>query len=100
MKGSVPVVVSLNKLIGESSTIEELVDDGERNFVEELDLMKDEIRRVLTEKEYDILCNRYGIDGHDSKTRKHYKDLWSVLYIHLFGREKGINKLRLISINK
>jgi len=97
VKGSVPVVVSLNKLIGESSTIEELVaDEGERDFVEELDMMKDEIRKVLTEKEYDILCHRYGMDGHDSKTQRACAKIYGVSYTSIYLVEKkAINKLKV-----
>jgi RNA polymerase primary sigma factor len=96
VKSSVPVVVSLNKIIGESSTLEELVaDEGERDFMEELDMIRGEMRKVLTEKEYDVLCHRYGIDGFESKTQRACAKIYGVSYTAIYLIEKkAIKKLK------
>ena len=97
LKESVPVVVSLNKLIGESSTLEDIIPyENEPSYNEELDMMKDEMKKVLTEKEYDILCHRYGMDGQETKTQRSCAKIYDVSYTTIYMIEKkAINKLKL-----
>ena len=96
IKDMIPHVTSLNKLVGDNSTLEELiVTEEDRDFYEELESIQGEMRKVLTEKEYDVLCHRYGIDGFDSKTQRECAKVYGVTYAAIYLIEKkAINKLK------
>jgi RNA polymerase primary sigma factor len=96
-KSKIPVVMSLNATYGDKSSLEEmtsyLVMD---NTIDELDVVKDQMKNVLTEREYSVLCHRYGVDGQQAKTQRECAKLYDLSYaaISLIER-KAISKLRV-----
>ena len=95
-KSKIPVVLSLNATYGDNSTLEQMasyltVD----NEIDELDAVKDQMKHVLTEREYSVLCHRYGVDGFLPKTQRECAKIYDISYaaISLIER-KAISKLK------
>ena len=64
LKGSLPYVMSLNNTISDNSTLEDVVSEDYYTELDcELEVVKDQMKEVLTEREYSVMCHRYGLDG-------------------------------------
>ena len=96
LKNSLPYVVSMNSSIGDSSTLEDLIsDDYYRELDCEVEVVIDQMRKVLNEREYSVMCHRYGLDGKDQMTQRECGKVFGVSYamIHLIEK-KSLDKLR------
>ncbi len=96
LKNSLPFVMSLNNSIGDNSTLEDLVSEDYYTELDcELEVVKDQMRDVLTEREYGVMCHRYGLDGFFPKSQRECGKIFGVSYamIHLIEK-KSMNKLR------
>ena len=96
LKNTLPYVVSLNSSIGENSTLEDLVSN---EFYKELDcemeIIQDQMKKVLSEREYSVICDRYGLDGKIPKSQRECGKLYGVSYTMIYLIEKkAIAKLR------
>jgi len=95
-KSKIPVVLSLNSTYGDNSTLEQVTSDLVMdNQIDELDVIKDQMKGVLTEREYSVLCHRYGVDGEVAKTQRECAKIYDISYaaISLIER-KAISKLK------
>ena len=95
-KSKIPVVLSLNATYGDNSTLEEVASYlVTENQIDELGAVKDQMKDVLTEREYSILCHRYGVDGEFAKTQRECAKIYGISYaaISLIER-KAIAKLK------
>ena len=57
-----------------------LIED-DTNILDRIDteILMEQIKELLSEKEFDVLCNRYGLEGREQKTHREYaQDLWSL----------------------
>jgi len=90
LRSSIPHTVSLNKMIGENSSMEDVVPTTEVEMYDEVGMMLDEIRSLLTEKEYDIICKRYGIDGHQQMTQRECAKVYDVSHSAIYLIEKKV----------
>ena len=96
LKNSLPFVTSLNNSIGDNSTLEDLVSEDYYTELDcELEVVKDQMRDVLSEREYGVMCHRYGLDGFFPKSQRECGKIFGVSYamIHLIEK-KSMNKLR------
>ena len=96
LKNSLPYVVSMNSSIGDSSTLEDLIsDDYYRELDCEVEVVIDQMRKVLNEREYSVMCYRYGLDGKEQMTQRECGKVFGVSYamIHLIEK-KSLDKLR------
>ena len=96
LKNSLPFVMSLNNSIGDNSTLEDLVSEDYYTELDcELEVVKDQMRDILTEREYGVMCHRYGLDGFFPKSQRECGKIFGVSYamIHLIEK-KSMNKLR------
>jgi len=96
LKNTLPYVVSLNSCVGESSTLEDLVCDNSFQELDcELEIIQDQMRKVLSEREYNVICDRYGLDGKIAKSQRECGSLYGVSYTMIYLIEKrAIEKLR------
>lgn len=96
LKGSIPSVVSLNSIIGDKTTLEDIVGPEEvDDFGEDIEMVQSHMKNVLTDKEYDVLGHRYGLDGKDAKTQRETAKIYSVTYGAIYLIEKkAIAKLK------
>jgi len=96
LKNTLPYVVSLNNCVGESSTLEDLVCDNSFQELDcELEIIQDQMRKVLSEREYNVICDRYGLDGKIAKSQRECGSLYGVSYTMIYLIEKrAIEKLR------
>lgn len=93
---SLPKVVSMNASIGESSTIEDVIADIKPDNYVEMQIIQDQMRSVLTGREYEILSHRYGLDNNTPKTQREIGKIYEVSYAAIYLIEKkAINKLKL-----
>tara|TARA_E500000318_G_scaffold283_1_gene358 strand:+ start:4559 stop:5242 length:684 start_codon:yes stop_codon:yes gene_type:complete len=96
LKNSLPFVVSLNSPIGDKSTLEDVV--AENYFTEidcEMEVIQDQMKKVLSEREYDVMCHRYGLDGKYQKSQRECGRIFDVSYTMIYLIEKkAVNKLR------
>jgi RNA polymerase sporulation-specific sigma factor len=86
----------MNSSIGDSSTLEDLIsDDYYRELDCEVEVVIDQMRKVLNEREYSVMCYRYGLDGKDQMTQRECGKVFGVSYamIHLIEK-KSLDKLR------
>ena len=96
LKGSLPFVMSLNNVIGENSTLEDVVSEDYYTELDcELEVVKDQMKEVLTEREYSVMCHRYGLDGFFAKSQRECGKIFGVSYamIHLIEK-KAMRKLK------
>ena len=96
LKNSLPFVMSLNRSIGDSSTLEDLVSEDYYTELDcELEIVKEQMKEVLTEREYGVMCHRYGLDGFFAKSQRECGKIFGVSYamIHLIEK-KSMGKLR------
>ena len=96
LKNSLPFVVSMNSSIGDSSTLEDLIsDDYYKELDCELEVVIDQMRKVLTEREFNVMCHRYGLNGKKQLTQRECGKVFGVScdMIHLIEK-KSIEKLR------
>jgi RNA polymerase primary sigma factor len=96
LKNSLPFVTSLNNSIGDNSTLEDLVSEDYYTELDcELEVVKDQMKNVLSEREYGVMCHRYGLDGFFPKSQRECGKIFGVSYamIHLIEK-KSMNKLR------
>jgi len=96
LKNTLPYVVSLNSCVGESSTLEDLVCDNSFQELDcEMEIIQDQMRKVLSEREYNVICDRYGLDGKIAKSQRECGSLYGVSYTMIYLIEKrAIEKLR------
>ena len=61
----------------------------------ELEVVIDQMRKVLTEREYNVMCHRYGLNSKKQLTQRECGKVFGVSYamIHLIEK-KSIEKLR------
>lgn len=97
MKGKIPRVISLNQSIGEGGSIEDIIPQfSNNNEIDELFFIKGEMRRVLSEREYEVLCYRYGLNDYDAKTQRECAEIYGVSYTTIYMIEKkAIDKLKI-----
>ena len=96
LKSSLPYVSSLNSSIGDSSTLEDLVCHPESNEIDcELEIIQDQMRKVLTEREYNVICDRYGLNGKTAKSQRECGKIYGITYAMIYLIEKkAIKKLK------
>ena len=61
----------------------------------ELSVILDQAKEVLTQKEFDVLSHRYGLNGETPKSFRECGKIYDVSYTAIYLIEKkSINKLR------
>lgn len=96
VKDSIPRVMSLNSLIGENTTLEDIVTvEDNSNEQQDMSDFRSEIKSLLTEREYEIICHRYGMENQEAKTQRECAKIYNVSYATIFNIEKkAIKKLK------
>ena len=96
LKSKLPYVISLNTIIGENSTLEDLVSDNNyKEFDCEMEVILDQMLNVLSEREYDVICYRYGLSGKPPMSQRECAKIYNVSYTMIyFIEKKAISKLR------
>jgi len=96
LKETIPNVISINKLVGESSTLEDLVCDNgtcEENL--EFAIIMEQLKDVLNEREMFVIEHRFGINNETPKSHRECAKLCDVTYGTIFNIEKkAIKKLQ------
>ena len=90
-KSKIPVAVSLNKMISDSTSILDLVsDEDDTNILDRIDteILMEQIKELLSEKEFDVLCNRYGLEGREQKTHRECAKIYGVSHTAVYLIEK------------
>jgi len=103
VKDSLPSVLSLNSLVGDNMTLEEVIPISVDNeYEQELNDIRDEVKSILTDKEYEVICHRYGMEDYEQKTQRECAKLYDVSHTSIYTIEKrAINKLKkCMSFNK
>jgi|TARA_Y100000004_G_scaffold88059_1_gene98693 RNA polymerase sigma factor (sigma-70 family) len=97
-KSKIPVAVSLNKMISDSTSILDLVsDEDDTNILDRIDteILMEQIKELLSEKEFDVLCNRYGLEGREQKTHRECAKIYGVSHTAVYLIEKkAFEKIR------
>ncbi len=96
LKNSLPYVVSMNSPIGDSSTLEDLIsDDYHKELDCEVEVVVDQMRKVLNEREFSVMSYRYGLDGKQQLTHRECGEVFGVSYAMIYLIEKkSMAKLR------
>ena len=96
LKSKVPSVVSLNILVGESLSLDNVVVCTENiSFDEELDNVLDVMNEVLTEREHQVLCSRFGLGGEKPLSQRECAKLHNVTHGAIYLIEKkSIKKIK------
>lgn len=96
LKSKVPTVLSLNSLVGESLSLDNVVTYTENiSFDDEMDNVLDVMGKVLDEREYKVLVSRYGIDGEKPLSQRECAKLHNVTHGAIYLIEKkSIKKIK------
>lgn len=74
--------------------VERITMDG---YIEKLDMV---MKKTLTDREYDIIRLRYGLDGDNEKTQREIADKYGISRSYVSRIEKtALNKLRIVLNN-
>ena len=96
LKSKVPSVVSLNTLVGESLSFDSVVTYTENiSFDDEMDNVLDVMGEVLDEREYQVLCSRFGLGGEKPLSQRECAKLHNVTHGAIYLIEKkSIKKIK------
>ena len=96
LKSKVPSVVSLNTLVGESLSFDSVVTYTENiSFDDEMDNVLDVMGEVLDEREYQVLCSRFGLGGEKPLSQRECAKLHNVTHGAIYLIEKkSIRKIK------
>jgi RNA polymerase primary sigma factor len=98
LKSKIPAVTSLSKLIGENLRIEDIIPNQIDEDPEEVlnnEMMLDQIRSLISEKEYLILSYRYGLDGKNALSQRECAKIFNVSHSAIYlSEKKTISKLK------
>jgi RNA polymerase sigma factor (sigma-70 family) len=96
LKSKVPSVVSLNTIVGESLSLDNVVTYTENiSFDDEMDNVLDVMDQVLDEREHQVLCSRFGIGGEKPLSQRECAKLHNVTHGAIYLIEKkSIKKIK------
>ena len=96
LKSKVPSVVSLNTLVGESLSLDNVATYTENiSFDDEMDNVLEVMGEVLNEREREILCSRFGVGGNKPLSQRECAKLHGVTHTAIYMIEKkSINKIK------
>ena len=78
-------------MISDSTSILDLVsDEDDTNILDRIDteILMEQIKELLSEKEFDVLCNRYGLEGREQKTHRECAKIYGVSHTAVYLIEK------------
>ena len=96
LKSKVPSVVSLNTLVGESLSLDNVVTYTENiSFDDEMEHVLVVMDEVLDEREHQVLCSRFGIGGEKPLSQRECAKLHNVTHGAIYLIEKkSIRKIK------
>jgi len=96
LKSKVPSVVSLNTIVGESLSLDNVATYTENiSFDDEMDNVLDVMDQVLDEREHQVLCSRFGIGGEKPLSQRECAKLHNVTHGAIYLIEKkSIKKIK------
>ena len=96
LKAKLPSVVSLNTLVGESLSLDNVVTYTENiSFDDEMDNVLDIMGEILNEREYGIICSRYGVGGNEPLSQRECAKVHGVTHTAIYLIEKkSIKKIK------
>ncbi len=96
LKSKVPSVVSLNTLVGESLSFDNIITYTENiSFDDEMDNVLEVMHEVLNEREREILCSRFGVGGNKPLSQRECAKRHGVTHTTIYMIEKrSINKIK------
>ena len=96
LKSKVPSVVSLNTIVGESLSLDNVATYTENiSFDDEMDNVLDVMDQVLDEREHQVLCSRFGIRGEKPLSQRECAKLHNVTHGAIYLIEKkSIKKIK------
>jgi len=96
LKSKVPSVVSLNTIVGESLSLDNVATYTENiSFDDEMDNVLDVMEQVLDEREHQVLCSRFGIGGEKPLSQRECAKLHNVTHGAIYLIEKkSIKKIK------
>ena len=96
LKSKVPSVVSLNTLVGESLSLDNVVSYTENiSFDDEMEHVLVVMDEVLDEREHQVLCSRFGIGGEKPLSQRECAKLHNVTHGAIYLIEKkSIRKIK------
>ncbi|AIX21514.1 subfamily RNA polymerase sigma-70 subunit [Synechococcus phage ACG-2014f] len=96
LKSKVPSVVSLNTLVGESLSLDNVVTYTENiSFDDEMEHVLVVMNEVLDEREHQVLCSRFGIGGEKPLSQRECAKLHNVTHGAIYLIEKkSIKKIK------
>ena len=96
LKSKVPSVVSLNTIVGESLSLDNVVTYTENiSFDDEMEHVLVVMNEVLDEREHQVLCSRFGIGGEKPLSQRECAKLHNVTHGAIYLIEKkSIKKIK------
>ena len=96
LKSKVPSVVSLNTLVGESLSLDNVVTYTENiSFDDEMEHVLVVMDEVLDEREHQVLCSRFGLGGEKPLSQRECAKLHNVTHGAIYLIEKkSIKKIK------
>ncbi|AIX42120.1 subfamily RNA polymerase sigma-70 subunit [Synechococcus phage ACG-2014f] len=96
LKSKVPSVVSLNTIVGESLSLDNVVTYTENiSFDDEMEHVLVVMDEVLDEREHQVLCSRFGIGGEKPLSQRECAKLHNVTHGAIYLIEKkSIKKIK------
>ena len=96
LKSKVPSVVSLNTIVGESLSLDNVVTYTENiSFDDEMEHVLVVMDEVLDEREHQVLCSRFGIGGEKPLSQRECAKLHNVTHGAIYLIEKkSIRKIK------
>ena len=96
LKSKVPSVVSLNTLVGESLSLDNVVTYTKNiSFDEEMEHVLVVMDEVLDEREHQVLCSRFGLGGEKPLSQRECAKLHNVTHGAIYLIEKkSIKKIK------
>ena len=96
LKSKVPSVVSLNALVGESLSLDNVVTYTENiSFDDEMDNMLEVMNEILNEREREVLYSRFGVGGNKPLSQRECAKQYGVTHTAIYLIEKkSINKIK------
>jgi len=94
LKAKLPSVVSLNTLVGESLSLENIATYNV-SFDDDMDNVLDVMNQVLNEREHEIICSRFGVGGNKPLSQRECAKVHGVTHTAIYLIEKkSINKIK------